>query len=127
MMLGLLPLIFLIGILSFSFGGGDYCYATSVNGTGLEETANKGFGGKAPFSNKTIPEIIGQVVGALLAFTGTIFLVLIIYAGFIWMIARGNQQEVTRAKDMMTQAIIGLIIILSAYGITKFIGEILFS
>lgn len=69
-----------------------------------------------------IPKAIGQVVGAILAFVGTLFFILIIYAGFTWMLARGNESEVQKAKDMLEAAVVGLIIVLSAYAITAYIG-----
>ena len=66
---------------------------------------------------------IGAVIKTLLSLVGIAFIVLIIYAGFIWMLARGNEAEVQKAKDTITRAIIGLFIVLSAYAITVFIGK----
>jgi cbb3-type cytochrome oxidase subunit 3 len=65
----------------------------------------------------------GQIIGAILSFIGVIFLVLIIYAGILWMTASGNDQQVDKAKKLIIAAIIGLIIILAAYAITAFIGN----
>ena len=78
-------------------------------------------------NNISVSSVIGKFVGALLAFVGVIFFILMIYGGFTWMIARGNEAEVTKAKDMITAAIIGLIIVLAAYGITKYIGDVVFT
>jgi flagellar basal body-associated protein FliL len=39
------------------------------------------------------------------------------------MTARGNDQQVEKAKNLIIQSIIGLIIILSAYAITAFVGR----
>ena len=39
------------------------------------------------------------------------------------MLARGNDQEVTKAKNLLTDSIIGLIIVFAAYAITVFIGN----
>jgi cbb3-type cytochrome oxidase subunit 3 len=66
---------------------------------------------------------VGVIIGAILSFVAVIFMILIIYAGILWMIARGNEQQVDRAKNLIIQAIIGLIIVLSAYIITSFIGD----
>lgn len=66
---------------------------------------------------------IGSVIGILLSFVGVIFLILIIYAGISWMTASGNQEKVTKAKDLIINAVIGLIIVLAAYAITAFIGN----
>lgn len=65
----------------------------------------------------------GQIVGAALSFVGVIFLILMIYAGILWMTAQGNDQQIVRAKNMLINSIIGLIIIFAAYAITVFIGS----
>src|SRR3989339_894544 len=84
---------------------------------GLNESALAGYG-QVPTG--TIPAMIGTIIGSILAFTGIIFFLLIIYGGFTWMLARGNEQEVTKAKGLIESAAIGLIIILAAYAITAF-------
>ena len=89
---------------------------------GLESSAQTGFGNNITGSG-SISVTIGRVVGAVLSFVGIIFLVLIIYAGFTWMLARGNEAEVKKAKDLMFDAIIGLVIIMAAYAITTFVGN----
>jgi len=66
---------------------------------------------------------IGTLLGAVLGFTGTIFFVLVVYAGLMWMTAAGNEERTEKAKKILTAAIIGLIIVLSAYAITSFIGR----
>lgn len=93
--------------------------------TGLDNTATKAFGSKIPFSESSIPAIIGQLIGYVLSFLGVIFMVLIIYAGILWMTARGNDQDVEKAKEIIKNAVMGLIIVLAAYAITAFIGVVL--
>ncbi len=72
-----------------------------------------------------VPGAIGNIVGIALSFIGVLFLGLMIYGGFYWMLARGNQQEVTKAKDLIEAAVIGLIIVMAAYAITAYIGGVL--
>jgi TRAP-type C4-dicarboxylate transport system permease small subunit len=74
---------------------------------------------------KSIPEIVGSIIGAVLSFLGVVFLILIIYGGFIWMTAGGNETKVERAKKIIVDATIGVIIVLSSYAITYFIIEAL--
>jgi len=69
---------------------------------------------------KGLPEIVGAIIGTFLSFLGIIFVCLIIYGGFLWMTSGGNEMKIMRAKEVLVQAIIGLIIILSAYSITFF-------
>lgn len=64
----------------------------------------------------------GQIIGTVLSFVGVLFLILMIYSGVMWMTAQGNDQQVTKAKDLLVNSIIGLIIIFAAYAITNFIG-----
>lgn len=70
---------------------------------------------------QTLPELIGSIIGIALSFVGVIFFLLILYAGFLWMTAFGNDEKVTTAKSIMEHAIIGLVIVLSAYAISKFV------
>ena len=70
---------------------------------------------------KSIPEIIGALIGIVLSFVGIIFLCLTIYGGFLWMTSGGNEVKILKAKETLRHSIIGLLIILSAYSITKFV------
>jgi len=66
---------------------------------------------------------IGQIVGSIISFVGVVLMILIIYAGFLWMTASGNEKKTEQAKSILLSAVIGLIIVLSAYAITAFIGR----
>lgn len=65
---------------------------------------------------------VGGVVGLILSFVGVIFLVLTVYAGIMWMTAQGNAAQVEKAKDLLINAVIGLVIVTAAYSITTFVG-----
>ena len=99
---------------------------------GLKKSASQGYTGKAGGDIKaagimtSLPGAIGKVVGVVLSLVGVAFLILMIYGGFTWMLARGNDQEVVKAKNLIQSAIIGLIIVLAAYAITAYIGSNLF-
>ena len=69
----------------------------------------------------TLNNTIGTIIKAALSFLGVIFLILMIYGGFLWMTAKGNEEEVTKAKNLINAAIIGLIIVVSAYAISYFV------
>ena len=61
--------------------------------------------------------IIKNILGVL----GIIFIIITLYAGFLWMTAGGNDEKVSEAKKWLTRSVIGLAIILSAYSITTFV------
>lgn len=93
---------------------------------GLDESAAKVGAFKAQiigYDTDFFNTKIGQIVGFALSFIGVVFLILMIYAGISWMTAAGNQEKVSKAKDLIINAIIGLIIVLMAYAITSFIGD----
>lgn len=64
----------------------------------------------------------GQIIGVILSFIGVLFLILMIYAGILWMTASGNEQQITQAKSLLVNAIVGIIIVFSAYALTTFLG-----
>jgi hypothetical protein len=85
--------------------------------TGLEAT--RGAAGLP--AGRTIPQLAGTIIKSLLGLLGVVFFLLMVYGGFIWMKARGNEKEVERAKNILTDAIIGIVIVAAAYAITVFI------
>lgn len=64
---------------------------------------------------------VGTVVKAVLGLTGTIFFLLTVYAGILWMTAQGQEEQVKKATDIIKTCTIGLVITLSAYSITYFV------
>lgn len=69
----------------------------------------------------TVGTIVASVIKAALGLLAVIFIILMIVAGFQWMTAAGNETKVEKALSMIKTAVIGLIIVLSAYAITYFI------
>lgn len=107
-------------------------FATSAVVNGLNATVSEGLLGGDQVTESSLAQAgvvsslqvsIGKAVATFLALLGILFLVLMIYGGFIWMIARGNEQEVEKAKNLIQSAVIGLIIIISAYAVTIFLSN----
>lgn len=72
-------------------------------------------------ASQTLPQIIGLIIRVILGFLGIILILLIIYAGFMWMTAGGETKNVDKAQAYIKNAVIGLVIILLAYAITDFV------
>lgn len=72
---------------------------------------------------KSLPELIGTAVGGLLSMIAVLFFGLMLYGGFLWMTARGNEQQTTKAKDTIIAAVIGMLVVISAYAVTNFVLE----
>ena len=62
-----------------------------------------------------------NIVKFLLTFLGLIAVIIILYGGFQWMTAAGNEEKITSARGTLTAGLIGLVIILAAYAITAFV------
>lgn len=84
----------------------------------LTKTATEAYG-STPTSDVEV--IAGGIIRGFLGLLGIVFVVLIVYAGFTWMTAQGNEEKVNMAKKLIVQATIGLVIILAAYAITEFV------
>lgn len=72
---------------------------------------------------KDLPDVISTIVSAVLGVLGTIFFVLVVYAGVKWMLARGDEGEIEKSKEIIKAAVIGLVVTLAAYALTYFIGS----
>lgn len=64
---------------------------------------------------------IGELINVALGFLGIVAVIIILFGGFKWMTAGGNDEKVGEAKRLIIAGIIGLAIILSAYAITTFV------
>lgn len=70
-----------------------------------------------------LPLYIAGIIQTILSILGVIFLLLVIYAGFQWMTSRGETGKVASAKNLLREAVIGLIIILAANVIAYFVVD----
>ena len=89
-----------------------------------QEIANKA--GYASVTGSSLAETIGRIIKIILGLLGTIFLVLTVYAGFLWMTAAGNDEQTAKALGILKTAVIGLLIILASYSITYFVLDRVF-
>ncbi|MFA6427206.1 MAG: pilin [Candidatus Magasanikbacteria bacterium] len=70
------------------------------------------------------PRILtAKIINASLGLLGIIATVLIIYAGFLWMTAGGNEEKAGEARKIIFAAVIGIVIILMAFAISNFVLE----
>jgi len=92
-----------------------------VNTRSILEEAGRESGFDAGPSENRLGSIVASVINGFLALLGIIFIILMLYGGYLWMTAGGNEDKVTTAKNIIKNAIIGLIVILAAYAITYFV------
>jgi len=80
--------------------------------------------GKTYGDKKTdVRVVVARLILIVLSFLATIFLALIIYAGFRYMTAAGNQEQVSKAVSQIRDAAIGLLIIIASWALTFYIFQ----
>jgi hypothetical protein len=86
---------------------------------GSQHAQNIGLGNRDPKS------IIVGVIQVILGFLGLLAVILILYGGFKWMMSRGDEAEVESARKIIVAGVIGLLIVLAAWGISLWVIGIL--
>ncbi len=103
-------------------GGLMFVQTTPVLAQSMFDDGSLYEAGRGTFNTEQdLGQVIGTIISVLIGFLGIIFLVLTVYAGFLWMTAAGNEKQVGKAKNILVTAVIGLVITLSAYTISTFV------
>lgn len=71
--------------------------------------------------NNSPTTIVIRIIQIILGLLGIISVVIVIYGGFLWMTSSGSEEKISKAKILLKNAVIGLIIILSSWGIVYFV------
>lgn len=66
----------------------------------------------------TVPGVVGIALQFVISLLGTIMFAYMVYAGYLWMTAQGSEEKISSAKNIMTNTVIGFIVVVSAYAIT---------
>jgi len=90
---------------------------------GILEGTGKNAGFAAATNRFTMSSIAGTAVNVFLSILGIYFIILVIYGGYNYMSARGDEEKVTKALATIQTAIIGVIIVVSSYALFYFIFQ----
>lgn len=83
-------------------------------------------GGNSGYSDSTnLMEYLGTLVTILFSLLGVIFISLMLYSGFNWMTARGDEGKVETAQKTIMRAVIGLVITVSSYALWAYVFKFL--
>ena len=108
-----LGLLFVISnaVLAYSWSDVAGFYGSTANKMGLN-------------TSLTDPtQIVATIINSLLLLVGAVFVIMVIYSGFSWMTSAGNDDKIKKAKQNLIYAVVGVIIISSAYSISLFIAS----
>ena len=72
-------------------------------------------------TERSLLDLFGLYLNLMLRFIGVVFVVQVVHGGFLWMTASGNEEQVKKARDKITNGAIGAAIVFLAYIITAFI------
>jgi len=91
---------------------------TTGQGAGYPDPGNK---------DSDLLSFLGRILGSAVTpiFMGVSGMISFGYAGYKWMMARGNDEDVTQAKAIITNTIMAMVVAFSAYAIVKLITELL--
>jgi len=115
--------LFIIFILSIilmpNFGYANVLSDIDSNLTNFQNKVGLPSGAVSPVG--WIINIINMALGLL----GLFFVILIMYGGFTWMTAQGDDKKVQKAKDIIKNSIYGIAIVLLAAVIANVVFEII--
>lgn len=98
----------------------------SANGASLTDEINKQnqvFAGEkgANLSDSDPRLVVAQVIKVVISILGTLLTCWTVYGGFLILTSAGDEEKIATGKSVVTNGVIGLIIILSAYSIASFV------
>jgi len=107
------------------FGAAAFCclaaFLAVASPALAQQTGLATIGAETGLAATPLPILIARIIRIFLSVLGIIAVVLIIYGGFLWMTAGGDEDKVKKAKTVLRNTVIGLVIIFSSYAITTFI------
>ncbi len=68
-----------------------------------------------------VMQIFVNIATGILGVIGSIVLLMFVYGGYVWITSFGREERVTRGKDTMNHAILGLALVLGAYALMNFV------
>lgn len=83
--------------------------------------------GQTGVEKTDVSTMAGTVIRVGLSMVGLIFLILMVYSGFRWMLARGNEEHVTKARNSVIAAAIGFAIVVGAYALSTVAARLITS
>jgi len=107
--------------------GGDDTGEGSDDGPGGPSASPQTITFQNPLNVESIPELVGAIVRGLLGLLGTLALLIIIYGGLRYMTSINNPNEAKQYIQVITNAVIGLVIIIAAFLVVQYIISALLS
>ncbi|HAZ29022.1 MAG TPA: hypothetical protein DCY48_04605 [Candidatus Magasanikbacteria bacterium] len=98
-----------------------FAHAPAVYALQDKDPLGLNYGKYTGLGNEDVRFSTAKIINTALGILGTVAIVIIIYAGFVWMTSAGNEDQSKKAQKILFAAVIGLIVILSSFIITRFL------
>lgn len=72
-------------------------------------------------TNLELTTIVANIINVVLGLTGIAFVALLVYAGFLYLTAAGEDKNVAKAKKLISSSVLGIIIIVFAYALASYV------
>lgn len=101
----------MVAALGLSVHFADYSFATSM----IDGTDNIGAVEEATGGESDLKGILKTLLNYALTFLGFVMVVMVIYAGVLYITAAGNEDNVGKAKKILLYCVIGVVLIFISY------------
>ncbi len=90
----------------------------AISGGNIEEHLDGGW----PFSD--LGQLMNTAVSTLIIIAGLVVLIYLIYGGFLYITGQGDEERMEKAQKVISNAFIGLVIIISSFAVISIIEEV---
>jgi len=80
-------------------------------------------GSKVGLGDSDLLQVVYNIIRWALGFLTFAALVFVMYGGFLWLTANGDEKRIEKAKRVILQALIGMVIVLLAWAIVLFVAR----
>ena len=77
--------------------------------------------GAAGIQKVDADSLLTNILNMVYYIGGSVAVIVIVFAGIMYVASAGDAGRITRAKNMILYAVVGLIVILAAFAITNFV------
>jgi hypothetical protein len=102
-------------------GGNTDTGSSGGNGGGSPQPQPQSVQFDNPITATSVPELIATIIRGVLGLLGAVAVAIIVYAGFTYMTAGGNASKTAQATTAITNAVIGLVVIMGAFLIVDYV------
>ena len=109
---------FLVGHTLYAAG------ANTVNPTSGADTvnpSNSSGGLQNPLNVNSLPELLNNILDGLIVIGSILLTLMVVYVGFLFVAARGNEEKISSARQALIWTIVGGLILLGARAISDVI------